>query len=99
MVGNSSSAIVEAPLFGVPAVNIGGRQEGRERGGNVIDAPHEKDNIIKAIKKALFNEDFRRTVKKSANPFAVGKNGGKKIARVLASVEIDDKLLQKRLTF
>lgn len=99
MVGNSSSAIVEAPLFGVPAVNIGLRQEGRERGGNVIDAPHEKDKIIKAIKKALFDEDFRRKVKKSANPFAVGKNGGQRIANVLASVKIDDKLLRKTLTF
>ena len=99
MVGNSSSAIVEAPLFGVPAVNIGIRQAGRERGGNIIDVPHEKDKIVKAIKKALFDEDFRRKVKKSANPFAVGKNGGKRIARVLASVKTDDKLLRKTLTF
>jgi UDP-N-acetylglucosamine 2-epimerase (non-hydrolysing)/GDP/UDP-N,N'-diacetylbacillosamine 2-epimerase (hydrolysing) len=99
MVGNSSSAIVEAPLFGVPTVNIGIRQEGRERGGNVIDAPHEKDKIIKAIKKALFDEDFRRKVKKSANPFAVEKNGGQRIANVLTSVKIDDKLLRKTLTF
>lgn len=99
MVGNSSSAIIEAPFFGVPAVNLGIRQEGRERGGNVIDAPHKKDAIVKAVRRALTDMDFRLRVKKAPNPFNVGRNGGDKIANVLARVKIDDRLLRKRLTY
>jgi len=98
MVGNSSSAIIEAPLFGVPAVNIGIRQEGRERGGNVLDTPHKKDAILKAVRKALTDTDFRRNIKKAPNPFTV-KGDGSKIANFLAKVKIDDRLLRKRLTY
>lgn len=99
IVGNSSSAIVEAPLFGVPAVNIGIRQKGRERGGNVIDVPHKKNTIMKAVKLALTDADFRRRVKEAPNPFDVGKEGGAKIANVLAEVKIDDRLMRKTLTY
>lgn len=99
MVGNSSSAIVEAPLFGVPAVNIGIRQEGRERGGNVIDVPHQKDKIVKAVKKVLLNKNFRKKVKEAYNPYNIERNGGKKIVSVLTRVKINDKLLRKRLSY
>jgi UDP-N-acetylglucosamine 2-epimerase (non-hydrolysing)/GDP/UDP-N,N'-diacetylbacillosamine 2-epimerase (hydrolysing) len=99
IVGNSSSAIVEAPLFGVPAVNIGIRQKGRERGSNVIDVPHKKNTIMKAVKRALTDADFRRRVKEAPNPFDVGKEGGAKIANVLAEVKIDDRLMRKTLTY
>jgi GDP/UDP-N,N'-diacetylbacillosamine 2-epimerase (hydrolysing) len=99
IVGNSSSAIVEAPFFGIPAVNVGIRQEGRERSENIIDVSHEKEKIIKAIQKALFDEDFRRKIQKFANPFATTQKGGQKIAEVLTSVKINSELLQKRLTF
>ena len=37
LVGNSSSGIIEAATFGIPVVNIGDRQAGRERNGNVVD--------------------------------------------------------------
>ena len=39
MVGNSSSGIIESASFGVPCVNIGSRQHGRERNANIVDAP------------------------------------------------------------
>jgi UDP-N-acetylglucosamine 2-epimerase (non-hydrolysing)/GDP/UDP-N,N'-diacetylbacillosamine 2-epimerase (hydrolysing) len=99
MVGNSSSAVVEAPFFGVPAVNIGIRQEGRERSDNIIDVPHEKEKIVKAIEKAMFDKNFRRKIQKSTNPFVNTENGGQKIAEILTSVKINSELLQKRLTF
>jgi UDP-N-acetylglucosamine 2-epimerase (non-hydrolysing)/GDP/UDP-N,N'-diacetylbacillosamine 2-epimerase (hydrolysing) len=99
MVGNSSSAIIEAPLFGVPAVNIGKRQEGRERGSNVIDVPHEKKAIVKAVKNALEDSEFRRRISKSQNPFNIVRKGGIKIANILSKVKIDNKLLQKTLTY
>lgn len=99
MVGNSSSAIVEAPLFGLPAVNVGIRQEGRERGANVIDATHDKNEIVKAVKKALFDAEFRKMIKEAPNPFKIERRGGEKIADILAKIKIDDKLFQKRLTY
>jgi UDP-hydrolysing UDP-N-acetyl-D-glucosamine 2-epimerase len=49
MVGNSSSGIIEAGLFGLPAINVGDRQKGRERGSNVIDAANDSDAIGRAL--------------------------------------------------
>ena len=99
MIGNSSSAIIEAPLFGTPVVNIGIRQEGRERGYNVIDVPHEKEKIVKAIQRALTDKEFRKKIREHVNPFDIEKGGGEKIAEILSSVEINNRLLQKRLTY
>lgn len=49
MLGNSSSAIIEAGVFGLPAINVGDRQKGRERGANVTDVPNETAVIITAL--------------------------------------------------
>jgi UDP-hydrolysing UDP-N-acetyl-D-glucosamine 2-epimerase len=53
MVGNSSSGLIEAGLFGLPVVNVGDRQAGRERGGNVIDVPADMSLIGEAISTAV----------------------------------------------
>lgn len=49
IVGNSSVAIRECSFLGVPAVNIGSRQTGRERGGNVRDVGYDRSEILDAI--------------------------------------------------
>ena len=49
MVGNSSSGVIEAGLFGLPAVNVGDRQKGRERSANVIDVPNEAARVVAAL--------------------------------------------------
>ncbi len=49
LIGNSSSGIIEAPSLGIFTVNIGKRQEGRERGNSIIDVQCERNEIIKAI--------------------------------------------------
>ncbi len=49
IVGNSSVAIREASYLGVPAVNVGTRQEGRERGANVVDVGYSAVEIARAI--------------------------------------------------
>jgi len=97
--GNSSSAIFESPLFGIPAVNIGTRQKGRQRGNNVIDSPHSRTAIAKAIRYALFDNEFRKKARKSTNPFDIDIKGAEKIADVLSRLETTDALLQKRLTY
>lgn len=53
MVGNSSSGIIEAASLNLPVVNIGDRQLGRERSGNVIDCDHDAQHITGAIRRAL----------------------------------------------
>jgi UDP-hydrolysing UDP-N-acetyl-D-glucosamine 2-epimerase len=53
IVGNSSVSIREASFLGVPAVNIGSRQQFRERGRNVVDVDHDRHEIANAIKLQL----------------------------------------------
>ena len=96
-VGNSSSGIKETPAFGCPTVNIGSRQDGRLRSLNVIDAPYDAVAIGNAIKRALGDEAFRAICGTAENPYGIG-NAGRKIADVLATVPLDQKLLRKGMT-
>jgi UDP-N-acetylglucosamine 2-epimerase (non-hydrolysing)/GDP/UDP-N,N'-diacetylbacillosamine 2-epimerase (hydrolysing) len=98
MVGNSSSGIIEAPSFGLPVVNIGTRQIGRQRAENVIDVGYDRDEIAKAVKKALFDQEFREKVKHCKNPYGDGK-AGKRIVKVLSEIELGKKLLEKRMVY
>lgn len=98
LVGNSSSGIIEAPSFHLPAVNIGIRQEGRQRSCNIIDVIHDKTQIINAIKVALYDKTFKNKVNKCINPYGDGK-AGFRIASILAELEIDRRCLQKRITY
>lgn len=52
VLGNSSSGIVEAPILGVPTINIGNRQRGRIMAETIINVPFDKQQIIEAIKQA-----------------------------------------------
>ena len=96
MVGNSSSGIIEAPSFHLPFVNVGSRQDGRQRGSNVLDVDHDRDSICDAIKFAIENLEFRSRVVHSSNPYDYGPSHGK-VADLLATVVIDGKLIQKRM--
>ena len=94
MVGNSSSAIIEAPTFALPAVNIGERQRGRLRAANVIDVGHDRAAIRGAIERAL-DPAFRRSLAGLVNPYGDG-NAAPRIARVLREVELGPRLVRKR---
>lgn len=93
MVGNSSSGIMEAASFALPVVNVGIRQQGRERGSNVIDVPADADAIGDAIKDAL-EPDFRAGLRGMKNPYGNG-NAAAAIAQVLAEVRLVDLLMKK----
>lgn len=95
MVGNSSSALTDAPNFGLPAVNVGIRQASRERGGNIIDVPHDRERIRAAIEGALSRLDdpeFRACCRQS--PYQ-DLNTAEQVAEVLADTELGPRLLQK----
>jgi GDP/UDP-N,N'-diacetylbacillosamine 2-epimerase (hydrolysing) len=94
IVGNSSSGIHESSTFGVPAVNIGTRQQDRERAENVIDVSYEIDNIQKGIEKALFDQTFRKKIANIKNPYGEG-NSSIKIVRLLKSISLEG-IIQKR---
>jgi UDP-N-acetylglucosamine 2-epimerase len=90
IVGNSSVAIRECSYLGVPAINIGSRQNRRDRGRNVVDVAHDPVIILSAIK-LMWNqkERLRDTVYGDG---AAGQN----IAKVLASVPLS---IEKTLTY
>jgi UDP-N-acetylglucosamine 2-epimerase (non-hydrolysing)/GDP/UDP-N,N'-diacetylbacillosamine 2-epimerase (hydrolysing) len=98
MIGNSSSGIIEAPSFDLPVVDIGPRQEGRERAANTISVPHREDRIREAIRKSLEDDEFIRNVATCENPYDHG-GAGETIAETLAERELSDDLLRKDLDF
>ena len=95
-VGNSSSGIKETPAFGCPTVNIGSRQDGRLRGANVMDTNYGEDAIYAAIRRCLDDAEWRQACRSTPNPYGVG-DAGKKIANVLENVELDQRLIRKRM--
>jgi len=90
IVGNSSVAIRECSYLGVPAVNIGTRQTGRERGKNVVDVGHDRGDIGRAI------EIHRRGTRPSRDLLYGDGKAGARIADVLAKAELT---VEKRLTY
>lgn len=94
MVGNSSSGIVEAPSFELPVVNIGTRQAGAVRAGNVIDAGHGADEITAALERAL-SPGYRAGLQGLKNPYGDGY-AAERIVETLGSIAIDDRLLRKK---
>jgi UDP-hydrolysing UDP-N-acetyl-D-glucosamine 2-epimerase len=95
MVGNSSAGILEAPSMGLPVVNIGIRQRGREHGDNVIFTDYDAGEIAAAIARATTDEGFRALVAQRRTPYGDGK-AGQRIAEVLRTVEMGRGLLDKK---
>jgi UDP-hydrolysing UDP-N-acetyl-D-glucosamine 2-epimerase len=92
VIGNSSSGIVEVPTFGVPVVNVGDRQAGRERPAAVIDAP-TPDRVDAAVTQAL-DPAFRARLIDRPNPYGDGQ-ASPRIVEVLAGTTLDGLLAKK----
>ena len=90
IVGNSSVAIRECSFLGVPAVNIGTRQVGRDRAENVIDVDYDRARIAEVVERHVRNG--RPT---SSRLYGDGK-AGERIAGLLATVPLS---VEKRLTY
>jgi UDP-hydrolysing UDP-N-acetyl-D-glucosamine 2-epimerase len=89
MVGNSSAGIREGSFLGTPTVTVGTRQQGRERGPNVVETAHDKDEIADAIRDQVAHGAYERSTL-----FGDG-TAGAKIADKLAEVrpQVQKKLL------
>ncbi len=85
VVGNSSSGLIEAPVLGVPTVNIGARQKGRLRARSVIDCGESADEIAAAIARAL-DPAFRAKIAGQPLPYGGGGSAAK-IAAVLKTAD------------
>ncbi len=94
LVGNSSSGIMESASFACPTVNVGIRQQGRERARNVLDADAHPGAILEAVNKARTPE-FRQSLVGMVNPYGEGF-ASETIVRVLTTVPLSQELLMKR---
>ena len=92
LLGNSSSGIMEAASFGLPVVNVGMRQQGRERAQNVVDAPAESAAISAGIEMAL-SPAFRLGLRRMSNPYGDG-TAATTIVNVLANIPFDNLLIK-----
>ena len=92
IVGNSSCALHEAPVFGIPAVNIGGRQDNREHGDNVVNVDYNREDIRLAIGSFIGQ-------RKCSNPFKSEVDGINIILDTLNNTPRNEHLLQKRIVY
>ena len=90
VVGNSSVGIRECSFLGVPVVNVGSRQTGRERGVNVMDVPDDQASILAAIRHQADHEHYPGEM-----IYGDGK-AGDRIAELLTHVPLS---FEKRLTY
>jgi UDP-hydrolysing UDP-N-acetyl-D-glucosamine 2-epimerase len=90
LVGNSSVAIRECSFLGVPAVNIGTRQSGRDRGMNVIDVGYDRREIGRAIERQLLHGLYP-----SDTVYGTG-DAGPRIARALFETSL---AVEKQLAY
>jgi len=89
-IGNSSAAIREGAFLGVPAINVGSRQIGRQRGENVIDVEYDRGQIVAAIQAQIQNGHF------PSEPIYGDGHAGARIADILAAADFN---IHKRMTY
>lgn len=93
LLGNSSMGLLEAPYLKLPVVNIGRRQSERHHSSNVFFVPAEREAIVRQVRAIIDNG-----IGECENPFGDGHTGAR-VADLLASTPIDEKLLNKDLTY
>lgn len=93
LIGNSSSGIIEAASFGTPVLNIGSRQNARERNSNTIDVQGSESHITAGLRRAIAHGRYS-----PANKYGDGKTGAR-IVKLLAELPLDSDLLNKVNTY
>jgi|TARA_Y100000294_G_scaffold29021_1_gene24442 UDP-hydrolysing UDP-N-acetyl-D-glucosamine 2-epimerase len=94
MIGNSSSGIVESASFGVPAINIGTRQDGKFKPKNIINCGYSWKDIYNKILK-IQNKRITKNFKNLKNPYE-GKVSLNEIISTILKLKKNDKLLRKK---
>ncbi len=96
LVGNSSSGIIEAASFGTPVLDIGPRQQGRERSGNVTNVGFTPAAIGQELRRIWNSGKSVRYPKKNVYG---GGGAGERIAGVLAKVVMDEGVRKKLIAY
>ena len=94
LLGNSSSGIMESASFALPTVNVGIRQQGRERARNVIDVHADPFEILRGIERAR-DPEFRAGLAGMENPYGDG-TASETIVRILTTLPLGEQLLIKQ---
>jgi UDP-N-acetylglucosamine 2-epimerase len=82
LVGNSSVGIRECAYLGVPVVNIGSRQNRRDRGENVVDVSYDEDDIVASMHAILEKKP------RAASQIYGGGDAGEQIAKLLKELPL-----------
>ena len=90
LIGNSSVGIRESAFLGIPIVNIGSRQSGREKSSSVIDVEYNESNIVEAVKIQIKHGKYK------SDPIYGDGFAGKKIADILSTVDLS---INKKLNY
>jgi len=94
LIGNSSSGIIESSSLKLPVINIGTRQQGREKAENVVDVGYNRDEIYNAIN-FIKTDNYQDVLKNCINPYGDGK-ASERIYNILKSISINNDLLNKQ---
>jgi UDP-N-acetylglucosamine 2-epimerase (non-hydrolysing)/GDP/UDP-N,N'-diacetylbacillosamine 2-epimerase (hydrolysing) len=94
MLGNSSSGIMESGSFALPTVNVGMRQQGRERPATVLDAESTAESILNKVCEAR-SPEFANSIRCTENPYGDG-HAAERIVNVLTTLPPAEQLLMKR---
>jgi len=94
LIGNSSAGIIESPYFRLPVINLGERQSGRLHSENVVHAEFGEKSIFEAIEMVENNTCFSKGLNNLTIHYGSG-GAGKKIASILATVDLSKDLLNK----
>jgi UDP-N-acetylglucosamine 2-epimerase len=96
-IGNSSAGVIESASLGVPVVNLGTRQQGRERGMNVVDAAIDIGEIVAKVEFVLSDVEFRAQVAERKSPWGNGRTG-ETVANLLGETDLPS-LIHKSFDF
>ena len=93
IIGNSSSGIMEAPALALPCLNVGRRQQGRERSRCIVDVPAEKNAILGGMERVC-DSGFRSSLSWMKHAYGDGR-AGERVAARLADLPPKEILLLK----
>jgi GDP/UDP-N,N'-diacetylbacillosamine 2-epimerase (hydrolysing) len=95
LIGNSSAGIIEAASFATPVINLGCRQQGRERNANIIDVAWQPRAIAAAIEKSLSDQNFLRQVLRRKNIYGDG-HAAERVVKILERAAAKGVLVEKQ---
>ena len=98
LIGNSSSGLLEVASIKLAAINIGDRQRDRTHAENVIFVDNDMVQIVEAINKVLYDNEFKKILMNVVNPYGDGFSSDK-IIKTLHNIKINSELIHKNITY